>query len=151
MGVTYSASEIIRIAVQIERNGAEFYRRAAAAVEDRGAVELFRALAVSEDEHRGYFEHLGSTLPEAAVSGEEPDLYLKALADVVLFAGPPAAAGGDARAALQYALQAERDSIAYYSEILRFIAPGEKPRVQEIIAEEKNHLVRLTAAYRELA
>ena len=58
----FSADEIYEMAEQIERNGAAFYRKAAAGFDEPGLKETLLDLAAMEDEHEKTFRELRERL-----------------------------------------------------------------------------------------
>lgn len=146
-----NADTIFKMAVQIEENGALFYREAAAKLDDLGHKEFLNKLAAMEDVHAETFKTLEQEMVDAsqeAVAFEphsEEALYLKALADSQVFFGKKIPQP-DFKDILESALQAERDSIAFYTG-LKEIVPKESDqlKVQAIIKEEMRHITVLTA------
>ena len=65
MGVTdISIGEIFRMAVELEREGARFYRRAAEQSADADIQQLLLDLAADEDEHEKVFAAMGKGFPD---------------------------------------------------------------------------------------
>lgn len=149
--ISYSACEIIKVAIDIEKNGYQFYSEAAKLTRNSSVAELFRNLAQEEIQHRAFFEGLGKLIPSCAV-GETtpPDEYLSAIADASILQqkrGMKAIAEKRLtnQEALNIAIQVEKNAILYYTELLRFVTEKEKGMVEELVAEEKNHLTKLTS------
>jgi rubrerythrin len=61
-----------------------------------------------------------------------------------------AASRGDVAGMLDTAIQLEKDSVLLYSELLQEVDEKDAPAVQEIIDEEKRHVVSLVEAKRML-
>ncbi len=55
MAITFNADEIFEMAEQIERNGARFYRDAAAQITDAENKEFLESLGEMEDTHLAIF------------------------------------------------------------------------------------------------
>lgn len=68
MGLFFDAKDIFEIAIEIERNGAVFYRNAAAVMSDEVTKRELLELAAMEDQH----EHTFAALM-ARVVGNAPD------------------------------------------------------------------------------
>ncbi len=66
MAAVFSADEVLEMALQIERNGAAFYRRAAQGADDPDAAVLLRELGKMEEEHESLFRRLRERLPAGA-------------------------------------------------------------------------------------
>ena len=87
MTKTFNADEVLEMAVQIEENGAAFYRRAAELHADDPNRDLLLEFASMEDEHRETFarmrEDTAAQHDESALfdPNDEAALYLDAMAD----------------------------------------------------------------------
>jgi rubrerythrin len=156
MGIAFKGSEIIDIAIQIERNGSEFYAAALAGLPESGAGlrDCFTRLAAMEREHIAVFEELMHSCYEKTGAGADDDpavCYLKAFARGHAF--DVSAVGREALAGLRTpeevlkkAIVAEKDSIALYTGIKAFIADDAcgREKIERVIAEEMNHLAELS-------
>ena len=151
--VTFNADEVFEIAVQIERNGAKFYRKAADSV-DGGNRDLLLGLAMMEDDHRKTFAAMRAELTDAekrAVTADPNNqavLYLQAMADGKVFSADPSEAlTGDEpmEEILNTAIGLEKDSIVYY-EGMKAVVPATAGREQidGIIRQEMGHILDLT-------
>ena len=91
MSFDFNADDVFEIAEQIERNGAEFYRKIAQKVTDNSKKQLLQELASMEDEHEQTFKSLRSklTIDEKIQTTFDPEgeseRYLRALADTRIF------------------------------------------------------------------
>jgi rubrerythrin len=155
MTIRFTADEVLAMAEQIERNGAQFYRAAAERAGNAEAAKVLRDLAAMEDDHERTFTSMRAALPAAAreevvfdPDGEGP-LYLQAMADRQVFdvtKDPLAALAGTAsmRDVLVLAIQAEKDSIAFYTG-MKEIVPARYggDRIGDVIKEEMSHLAIL--------
>ncbi len=157
MGVTFNADEIFEMAEQIERNGAKFYRTAAAQhADDEKANEMLLSLAAMEDEHEKTF----AAIRAEVVAGPpvenvyDPDdvaaLYLQAIADGRVFdmkkdPSDIIADGKSLEEIFKIAISLEKDSIIFYNSF-RNMVPGQsgKEKIDYIINEEKKHIVELS-------
>lgn len=150
MGFNYNADNIFEMAEEIERNGAEYYRTAAARTDDNEVKELFISLSKMEVEHEKTFADMRSKLAgemkEQATfdpHGEEAS-YLKSLADMKIFYEKNIDMSAP-REALKGALDAEKESILFYLGMKGFVPEKlGKEWVDKIIEEEKQHMVLLT-------
>ena len=94
----FSAKDVFEVAVQIEKNGAAFYRKAAELQSDAENKEFLNKLAVMEDGHESTFVEMQKQLTEAEKSStvfdpnDESSLYLRAMADSHGGEGSPSAA-----------------------------------------------------------
>lgn len=160
MPYEFNADEIFEIAEQIERNGARFYRKAAATMaaqpEDKRMLE---DLAAMEDRHEQIFARMRAEVSEAekASTAFDPDglalSYARAMANGHVFdlKADAAEAAIDPSAAnpmegiLKAAIQREKDSVVYFlgMQELTGEALGAQ-RVQGIVKEEMSHIALLS-------
>ena len=146
MAYDFNADEIFERAEQLERNGAKFYRDAAAGDLKPDQREMLLDLARMEDEHLKTFQSIRGALGAAEAQSTvfdpegESALYLKALADTRVFFEKDidTASMPDI---LKAAIQAEKDSIVFYLGMKEAVAADKgKARIDEIIREEMGHI-----------
>ena len=153
--INYSACEIIKVAIEIEKNGYQFYTEAAKLTRSNSVAELFRSLAQEEIQHQAFFEGLAKLISCKDNGITPPDEYLSAIADASIIQqkrGMKAIAEKrlSDQEALDIAVQVEKNAILYYTELLRFVTEKEKGMVEELVAEEKRHLTKLTSIAKNL-
>ncbi len=154
--IPFSAEETLKIAIEIEENGKQFYEGMVPEVEEQELEELFQDLAVQEVSHKNTFrEMLGEAELErgedinSLLYGSLEDSYLKALADSKIFNSAneniQAAKSVEGRdELLTIAISLEKDTILYYYEILELGKSSEdRDLIKKIIEEEKSHVRRL--------
>lgn len=150
MRYDFNADEIFEMAEQIERNGQEFYRKAADAVQEADPRNLLVELADMEADHEKTFQTLRADLgrTERADTAFDPEgeavLYLKALADTRVFF-EKSLDFSSTQAILKSAIEAEKDSIVFYLGMKNAVSPklGQN-RIESIIQEEMSHIRRLS-------
>lgn len=150
MGHLFNPSEVFQIAVRIEQNGEKFYREMAKRLEDKEVKKLFSHLADEEIRHREFYEALlaeaGEIEPEESYPGEYYE-YLFSYADGIIFSQESfenkMAEIRDEAAAIDFAIGVEWDSIHYYQELKGLVPEGQRGRLNELIAEERRHFVKL--------
>jgi rubrerythrin len=146
MAYNFSADEIFEMAKQIERNGVDFYKAAAANVQSEDEKNFLLGLAQMEESHEKTFADMQKELADKEKASqvfdpvEEAVLYLKALADTRVFFEKKAP-GSDMEEILKSAIETEKDSIVFYLG-MKELVPGElgKNRVDNIIKEEMGHI-----------
>lgn len=146
MSYDFSADDVFEMAEQLERNGAKFYRTAAASVSDPDEKKMLMELAVMEDDHEKTFSKLRAELKaaEKAQTVFDPDgessMYLRALADTRVFFDKEINTQSMA-AILKDAIVAEKDSIVFYLG-MKDMVPEKmgKNRMDAIIKEEMGHI-----------
>jgi len=156
--IPFSAEETLKIAIQIEENGKEFYEGMVPEVNESPIKDLFKDLATQEVNHKNTFkEMLGEAEMErgedisSLLYGELEDSYLEALADSKIF-NP---ANENIRAAKQVdsrdeliaiAISLEKDTILYYYELLELAkSSDDQELIKQVIEEEKTHVKRLAS------
>jgi len=153
----FSILEAVKLAVEIEKEGVRFYTLAADKTDDPAMKEFFLDLKKKEHEHIVTFQGLYSELAEKQGDADAA-LYLldpavaavfHAYAETAVFPGQGASAqiieaceGLDD--ILRLGMQAEKDSILYYHELLSHAPyPEAKELIRKIIVEEEKHLTFL--------
>ncbi|HNY01111.1 MAG TPA: ferritin family protein [Bacteroidales bacterium] len=143
----YSGQEIVEIAVRIEENGNEFYTAAAAMIHGQNDIKgLFLDLAEKEILHISIFQKLAEKFDADTFDFSSPDAtdYINHLAESHIFGKPEsgkalAATLTTPRQGLEAAFKFENDSVAFYTELLKYTRSDSKKLVQQIIEEEKEH------------
>ena len=84
---------------------------------------------------------------------EEYDQYVQAALDSALFSGPDKALAAveglkDDKEALRMALGFEKDTLLFYYDLREMLREAERKVVNEIIREEKSHVMRLATQLR---
>ena len=136
----------------MERNGAGFYKTAAAAVDDPQSKEFLLELAEMEVDHEKTFAQMRSSLnaSETASTVFDPEgesvLYLRALADTRVFFEKEIDTSS-IEEILKDAITAEKDSIVFYLG-MREAVPEKmgRNRLDDIIKEEMGHIRLLSKA-----
>ena len=162
MSITFNADEIFEMAEQIERNAAKFYREAAGKAPDADTKKMMLDLGTMEEGHEKTFAQMRKDLsdPEREPTVYDPNneaaLYLRTMAD---FHGTEGKAGPldkltgneSMEELLKIALQAEKDSIAFYVGI-KGLVPNKsgKDKVEKIIIEEMTHVSTIGAKLQAL-
>lgn len=160
MQFCFNAGEVFQLAINIEKNGIDFYREVQRATDDPELRELFSMLGSEEVEHKKLFEEFLSGLPEKMKQStvfdpdDELDQYLQTLADQHIFsrgkeleeqlAGVKTVAD-----ALKLALQCEKDSVIFYLSMQDAACEGKaKDFISMLIKEEQQHVRRLSTHLR---
>jgi len=158
MAVFFSGSELLEIAMGIERNGMAFYQALADKTAKRDIKDIYNYLAGEEKKHldtfQGMSDSLGLVKPPETYT-EEYMLYLKSLVDSAVFSNVTEAqqkAGkmSDEIEALDTGIQAEKDSILFYTELQNLVMERDSKVVLNIVDEEKKHLRQLSELKRGL-
>jgi rubrerythrin len=152
MPITFNADEIFEMAVEIEENGAKFYREAAGKAPDEETQKMLLEMAAMEDGHIKAFENMKHDLTEMEKSetvydpNNEGALYLQAMADSHGTEGKISLTqkltGQETiREIIEIALNAEKDSVVFYYGLKDFVSvKAGKNKVEAIIMEELSHI-----------
>jgi rubrerythrin len=142
----FNADDIFEIALQLERNGAKFYRTAAEAVKDESARKFLLELAAMEDDHEKTFARMRDQLQEQEKGSTvfDPDgeavHYLRALADTRVFF-EKAINTASMEEILKDAITAEKDSIVFYLGMREAVPESlGRERLDAVIKEEMGHI-----------
>ena len=159
MSISLSGTELINIAIDIEKRGIAFYDIMATSSESEATRDVFVYLTKMEREHVEIFQGMLDEakkyhLPEAYT--KENASYLQALVDSTAFTDDMVISematqvDSDIKA-LELAIYAEKDSILFYYEMKDMIPRRAKATMERIINEEKSHLRDLSELKKQLA
>lgn len=155
MSFTFNADEIFQIAIQMERNGGNFYRKAAEKSEYDKAKQILLGLATMEDRHEEMFTEMraelgaGAARPVTFDPDDQAALYLEALVDGKVFnykSDPWEGLTGNESLAdiLEISIGLEQDAIVFYLGIYEVVPPElGRDKIQDIIREEMGHITAL--------
>ena len=158
MSISFSGSELINIAIGIERRGIAFYDIMTRSTENAIARDIFQFLANMEREHMQIFQGMLNEADKYQIPetyAQEYASYLQALVDSAVFTDDmidsemTTWADSDI-AALELAIGAEKDSILFYYEMKEIIPQRAQATVNKIITEEKSHLKQLSHLKKKL-
>lgn len=160
MTVTFNAFEIFEIAEQIERNGANFYIRAAELFDDTKTSQMFLNLAEWEKKHEETFTQMKDklseqNLPPSALEPEDSMPSPRVFAGLAVFgirSDPAKKLHGTQNRTdiLRKAVESEKDSIVFYQGLKGFVVTeNDKETIDGIIKEELKHIVILDQALKE--
>jgi rubrerythrin len=158
MALFFSGSELLEIAIGIEKNGMAFYQALADKTGNRDVKDIYNHLAGEEKKHLDTFQGMSNSLGQAKPSEtytEEYMLYLKSLVDNAVFSSITEARQKADKVfneteALNIGIQAEKDSILFYTELQDLVKKPDRKVVLNTLDEEKKHLRQLSELKREL-
>ncbi len=154
----YSIDEIMEMAVQTEKLGYQFYTGMAEKFKsDQGLVKLFTNLASKEKVHEEIFSGLKDLVAKKGVEPvewEEVTNYMRAFVESEFFLGNTKSLAGldyikTVNDAVRFALGFEKETLLYFWELRSIVK--EKAVVDQVIDEEKSHIVWLDNFRRGLA
>ncbi len=154
MSEPFLIQEIVEIAIEIEKNGVDFYRTLAGTADTSRLRELFKYLEEEEKRHIARFEEIlesagGYQISEAYYATQYMG-YMKALADERVFRSDISATEMADRAktpkeAIDMAIGFEKDSIIFLHEMQNAVMKPDAEPIQKLLDEERDHLKRLSA------
>lgn len=152
----FSARELIEVAIREEQTAGVFYR-AAARQTDSAELEAFMLkVAVMEDDHerkfRGLLNRVGAYQPAGESYGGEYESYMAYLTEGRIFPlGQDAVEMAKRQAsdeeAVETSVEMEKNTLLFYHEMIRFVPANERPLLEDIINEERQH-IKDFAAYK---
>jgi rubrerythrin len=148
----YTGSEIVDIAIRIEKNGEKLYRALAEQTEYLTVKNAFNALANEEKHHITSFDRIGEVIgrfkPDEAYPGEYA-LYLQALVQENVFAREElfkdlAKKVTNVQEALELAIWFEKETLIFLHGIKDLMDNEDMPVLNELIMQEKEHMQKLS-------
>jgi len=153
MNENLTAQEIIEIAIEIEKNGKEFYQIMADSSSTVPLRDLFNYLSAEEDKHRQKFEEILKSAGGYQISdiyyATEYMGYMKAIADERVFAKDISYVDivkelKSPKQAIEIAISFEKDSIIFLHELQDMVVGIDKEIVQKLLNEERDHIRKLS-------
>ena len=159
MSIAFSGSELVNIAIGIERSGVIFYDTLVKSTKNVATRDVFQNLADVEREHIQIFQNILTEaekyqIPEAYAA--EYAAYLQALVDNAVFTddfitSELATKTSSDIEALELAINAEKDTILFYYGMKEITPKSALSTLNKIITEEKRHLRQLSELKKRLA
>lgn len=146
----FSFSEIIDMAIQLEKNGEQVYLAALDYVDDAGLKQLLEWMAQEERNHAKWFADL-----KEVVGILDDTESLKEMNDMLVrdYLGDQAfslkevdfSLVNDPNELIRIFIEFEKDTILFYDILISFV-PDEsiKEKIRHIITEEESHIKKLT-------
>ena len=148
----FNVAEIIDMGIAKERKRRDFYGMVAKKFKDKKMQDLFTQLRDWEDEHVKKFTDIRNSVEESEVVESyqgEFEAYMKALVDDLQYKQISSANFAkyvrNPLSAIKYGMGFERDAILFFGELIRHMTPSHQEKIVELIAEEKKHLIYLSA------
>ncbi len=147
----FSVQEVLEMAIQTEKLGAEFYSTIAEKFQDKEDLKtLFEMLAVKEKEHEKIFHAImekSDSINKLSDNWEEAAKYMRAIVESEFFLGdnkalPDFSYLETVRDAVNYAITFEKVTLLYYLELRNIV--NDKEALNDLINEEKKHIVWLS-------
>lgn len=152
----YDITDVVEAAVRIERGGIDLYLKLYEASRSPKARDVFNFLAAEEEKHAGVFRKLLETVADYSPRYNYPGEYgqyldgiASRMADAVK-RGTNAVDASNQGDAIKVAMELEKMSIEFYSDVKKQFEGEKAETVQKIINEEKSHLAKLEAISGEM-
>ncbi len=146
----FNAKDVFETALQLERNGAAFYKSASQKTADTEAKQLLLELSNMEEGHEKAFSKMMAELTEKEKTPTvfdpkgEAAAYLRALADTRVFFEKKMDPS-TLKEIYTAAIGAEKDSIVFYLGMRDLVPEAQgKARIDAIIKEEMGHIEALS-------
>ncbi len=147
----FRASEILQMAIEIERSGLAFYEACVRAASDGRVSEVFQFMVGEEKKHIEIFRNMEEPLAHYQLPQTHPgetQAYMRALIEDRVFASPEegaeqAQATENPFRAIATAIGFEKDSILFYEAMKELVRPSEAEAIDGVVNEEQGHIRRL--------
>jgi rubrerythrin len=151
-------SDVLEVAVRIERQGADFYNKLSSSPETPQVKDVFSFLASQEEKHAGVFrqilEEVADYSPRFNYPGEY-GLFIEGVASRLLDKIEKAVVSlpaGNENEVLDIGIEFEKETILFYLEIKseNKLSPKEDKALQKVIDEERSHWQKLISLKNKL-
>lgn len=152
----FTISDIIDLAIRIEKNGSNTYKKAMAEVSDPLLSSMLDRLANDESEHENRFESLKKEIRPSAIDPALDEMGRSMLEGVL---GDQAFSISEAdfsridnlKELLKLSIEFEKDTIIFYEMIGAFLEDEDTLKIlTEIIDEENRHVLLLTESFEKV-
>ena len=159
MGEKYAGSEVLLMAVELEKKGYAFYESVVRAVKDKKARDVFQFLADEEVRHEKVFRTILKDVEIKADVNPYDDIemthYFHSLIDRKIFPSEEEGAAmrkeiGDPAVAIRIALSLEKDAVLFFNELINVTQKKDHDVINRIIDEERDHIRRILQLKDEL-
>jgi len=150
-GNIFAPDEVLKLAIEIENNGKEFYESMAIKMKEEDLKKLLGFLAQEEEKHRKVFKEMLENLGETEIVETYPgeyQAYMKALSDECVFTQKILKEKiergfENTEQLLDFALRIEKDSIILYTEMKQHVLRNQSP-LDKVVEEERKHFIMLS-------
>ena len=151
MANVFNAAEIIDMGIVKEKKRRDFYGLAADKFKAEDMKSLFSKLRDWEEDHVKKFTDIRNSTETYEIKESyqgEFAAYMKFVVDDMLYnqisASWFAMNVKEPLVAIQYGIGFEKDAILFFSELLKYMMGPSKEKIEELILDEKKHLVYLS-------
>ena len=151
MDKIFSATDIVELAIEIEKNGRMFYEACSKKLKEEKIKEFFLYMSKEEAEHEKRFkEVLSSVMKHEPCKAYNQDYfaYLNAIAGDYIFNDAEKIREGFAsveteKDAIDFSIGIEKDSILLYESMKNVLPDQDKVLIERIILQEREHALKL--------
>ena len=154
-----TSNEVFEMALQIEQMGYDFYKTMAHNATNMQLRDCYNQLAAEEKVHLESFEKLRDSIEKIDTNRldnwKEVSLYFKALIDTKVLPTSPEKNSlvqelKDEIGAIHISISFEKDTILFLQEISRWISLEDRHKIEQLIDEEKSHILKLLQMKNEI-
>ena len=150
MDKAFAATDIVEIAIEIEKNGKMFYEEFSKKLKEEKAKEFFLYASREEAEHEKMFkEILSSVMKHEPCQAYDQDYYayFNAIAEDYIFNNTEElnerfSSIDSEKDAIDFSLSIEKDSILLYEGMKDIVPDKDKVLIEQIISQEKEHVLK---------
>lgn len=150
MPESYLGTDVLAMAVEMEKVGERFYHEAQNSIKDPNVREVFEYLAGEEEKHLETFEEMlkragDQSKPNPFIDPVGPE-YIRELISGRVFTvadAPWQESLFGLKEAMQFALTLEKDSVLFYHEMLSITSHHDIDMVKQILDEERDHILKI--------
>ena len=147
----FRAAEVMDMAVQIERQGVDFYKACLQSAADKRVKEVFKFLIDEEKRHIEIFSTMKEDMQQEPLPEEYPGeirSYMEGFVKNEVFYPPKdavqkASQMENPNRTVDFAVEFEKRSILFYSGLKQLVRRSEGARIDDVIAQEHGHIRRL--------
>ena len=154
----FRASEILEMAIRIEKQGIDFYTSCLEAELDEKVADVFRYLIEQEHHHINTFKTMREDLEDyelpESYAGETGG-YMDSFVNEAIFFSPKEASEkvkslSDPLQAIDFGIRFENRSINFYEEMKEIVPESEGEKIDGVIEQERRHIERLESLREEV-
>lgn len=145
-----NVAEVIDLGIEKEKKRRDFYALAADNFSEKKLKDLFSRLKNWEETHIKKFSEIRNSIDEQETKESYPGelgAYMKAYIDDALYREITPEKFKQRIpspfSAIEYAIGFEKDAILFFNELLPYVSSPNKEAIQQLIDEEKKHIVFL--------
>jgi rubrerythrin len=157
MGKLFYFSEIVKFAIEKEKESYALYEKLANKVSDVKLKDFFRVLMQQEKHHQEFYaemlKHVAEQQSPNVKEDEEYNAYMQELiaeSRKVFALDVDKLLASDLVSILDYAAAREKDSILFYVGLKNYLPAKECGKIDDIISEEGRHLTLLMRIKKEM-